>query len=103
MLNHAHRSSWNAHASQTLLETELHAVPSQAELERIVYHRVENIYPEVPVEAVEQAAHYSAELVLRGANPKVAAFLPDLALREARAIINLYVALGRQDHLRVVA
>jgi hypothetical protein len=86
-----------------LLDPELSVVPSVADLERIVSSRAERIYPDVPREAIVRAAHQSAEAVLKRANPRVAAFLPDLALREARAIIALYIALGEQHHLRAVA
>lgn len=86
-----------------LLDLELGTMPSLAELERIVYSRVERIYPDVPRETVARAAHQGAEAVLNSANPRVATFLPDLALREARAIISLYIALGEQRHLRAVA
>jgi len=86
-----------------LLDPELQTTPSLADLERIVCSKAERIYPDVPHEAIARAAHQGAEAVLNGANPHVAAFLPDLALREARAIINLYIALGEQRHLRAVA
>lgn len=86
-----------------LLEPELRTAPSLAELERIVYSRAERIYPSLPREAVTRAVHQGAEAVLKSANPRVATFLPDLALRETRAIIGLYIALGSQNHLRAVA
>ncbi|MGH2548576.1 MAG: hypothetical protein ACRDHN_04270 [Thermomicrobiales bacterium] len=86
-----------------LLDPELRAVPSLGELERIVFSKAERMYPEVPQEAVARAAHQGAEAVLKHANPRVAIFLPDLALRETRAIIGLYIALGSQNHLRAVA
>jgi hypothetical protein len=86
-----------------LLDPDLSAVPSVAELERIVTSRAERIYPDVPREAIARAAHQSAEAVLKRTNPRVATFLPDLALREARAIIALYIALGEHHHLRAVA
>jgi len=89
--------------SYPLLDPELRTMPSLAELERIVYSKAERMYPDVPRETVARAAHQGAETVLNGANPRVATFLPDLALRETRAIIGLYIALGEQRHLRAVA
>lgn len=86
-----------------LLDPEPRTTPSLAELERIVYSKAERIYPDVPREAVARAARQGAEAVLKGADPRVTAFLPDLALRETRAIIGLYIALGEQKHLRAVA
>lgn len=86
-----------------LLDPELRTTPSLAELERIVCSKVERMYPDVPEDAIAQAARHGAEAVLKSANPRVATFLPDLALREARAIIGLYIALGEQRHLRAVA
>jgi hypothetical protein len=86
-----------------LLDPELRAVPSLDELERIVFSKAARIYPELPQDAVARAAHQGAEAVLKHANPRVVSFLPDLALRETRAIIGLYIALGSQNHLRAVA
>ncbi|CAN5399944.1 hypothetical protein BH09CHL1_BH09CHL1_31440 [soil metagenome] len=86
-----------------LLDPELRAVPSLGELERIVFSKAAQMYPDLPVEALTRAAHQGAETVLKHANPRVVTFLPDLALRETRAIIGLYIALGSQNHLRAVA
>jgi hypothetical protein len=86
-----------------LLDPELHGMPSLGELEGIVFSKAARMYPELPQEAVARAAHQGAEAVLKHANPRVVTFLPDLALRETRAIIGLYIALGLQNHLRAVA
>ena len=86
-----------------LLDPSLDHVPSVTELTLLVSERMIRLYPDLSAAMLERVSRMAAETMLSQSAPRVAVYLPDLALGEARDLLTRTLPLASNHRLRTVA